>query len=317
MKRGKISVENKTNKLFTNPWFVTFMALLCCALWGSASPAIKTGYQLVKLQSGDVVSTILFAGLRFFLAGVLTILIYSIARRKVLVPQKKNWGKVMYISLFQTILQYFFFYVGLANTTSVKGAVISGCNAFCSILVASLLFRQEKLTVKKVFACFIGFAGIILINMNGLDMNVSLLGEGFVFFSTVCVGMSSTLIKIYSKDEDPVIISGWQFALGGLIMAVGAFLLGGRIDLGSAGAIGILIYLAFLSAIAYSLWGVLLKFNPVSKVTVFNFMIPVFGAFLSEIFFPGAGGVALSNLIIALILICIGILLINIKKEEK
>ena len=100
-------------------------------------------------------------------------------------------------------------------------------------------------------------------------------------------------------------------------MGAGAFLLGGRIDLGSAGAIGILIYLAFLSAIAYSLWGVLLKFNPVSKVTVFNFMIPVFGAFLSEIFFPGAGGVALSNLIIALILICIGILLINLKKEEK
>ena len=100
MKRKEVFfVENKTNKLFTNPWFVALAALLCCALWGSASPAIKIGYELIKLRSGDVPSTILFAGLRFALAGILTIIIYSIARRKVLVPQKKNWGKVMYISL--------------------------------------------------------------------------------------------------------------------------------------------------------------------------------------------------------------------------
>jgi len=248
---------------------------------------------------------------------ILTVIIYSIARRKVLVPQKKNWGKVMYISLYQTILQYIFFYVGLANTTSVKGAVISGCNVFCSILIASLLFRQEKLTAKKVVACIVGFAGIILINMNGLDMNITLLGEGFVFLSTVCYGMSSTLIKIYSNDEDPVIISGYQFAIGGIIMALGAFLLGGRIELGSSAAIGMLVYLAFLSAIAYSLWGVLLKYNSVSKVTVFSFMIPVFGALLSELFFPGEGGVLVQNLIIALVLICGGILLLNIKKENK
>lgn len=310
-------MENKTNKLFTNPWFVTVAALLCCALWGSASPAIKIGYELIKLRSGDVPSTILFAGLRFALAGILTVIIYSVARRKVLVPQKKNWGKVLYIGLFQTILQYIFFYIGLANTTSVKGAVISGCNVFCSILIASLLFRQEKLTAKKIIACMVGFAGIILINMNGLDLNMTVLGEGFVFLSTVCYGMSSTLIKIYSKDEDPVIISGYQFAVGGIVMALGAFLLGGRIDLSSGAAIGMLIYLAFLSAVAYSLWGVLLKYNSVSKVTVFSFMIPVFGALLSEIFFPGAGGVLLVNLIIALVLICTGILLLNIKKETK
>ncbi len=317
MKRKEVFfVENKTNKLFTNPWFVALAALLCCALWGSASPAIKIGYELIKLRSGDVPSTILFAGLRFALAGILTIIIYSIARRKVLVPQKKNWGKVMYISLYQTILQYIFFYIGLANTTSVKGAVISGCNVFCSILIASLLFRQEKLTAKKIVACIVGFAGIILINMNGLDLKMSFFGEGFVFFSTICYGMSSTLIKIYSDDEDPVIISGYQFAAGGIIMAAGAFLCGGRIDLGSAEAIGMLIYLAFLSAIAYSLWGVLLKFNPVSKVTVYSFMIPVFGALLSEIFFPGAGGVLVINLIIALVLICGGILLLNLKKEK-
>lgn len=309
-------MDNQKNKIFTNPWFVTLAALLCCALWGSATPFIKIGYELI-LPERNVPSTILFAGIRFMLAGVLTIIIYSIARRKFLVPQKKNWGKVLHISVFQTILQYIFFYIGLANTSGVKGTVISGCNVFCSILIASLIFKQEKLTAKKIIACVVGFAGIVLINMNGLDFNMNFFGDGFVFFSTVCYGMSSTLIKIYSKDEDPVVISGYQFAIGGSIMAVGALICGGHIELTSAAAVGVLIYLAFLSAIAYSLWGVLLKFNSVSKVTVFSFMIPVFGVLLSALLLTENSNVSPLNLVITLVLICAGILLLNYKKENK
>lgn len=308
-------MQSKSNKLFTNPYFVTFSALLCCALWGSATPFIKIGYELI-LPARNVPSTILFAGVRFFLAGILTVLIYSIARKKFLLPQKRNWGKVLTVSAFQTVLQYIFFYIGLANTSGVKGTVISGCNVFCSILIASLLFRQEKLTAKKIIACIVGFAGIILINMNGLDFNMNFFGDGFVFFSTVCYGMSSTLIKIYSTDEDPVVISGYQFAIGGLLMAIGGLAFGGVIELSSAPAIGVLIYLAFLSAIAYSLWGVLLKFNSVSKVTIFSFMIPVFGVLLSSLLLSEQSNVSPINLIITLVLICTGILLLNYKKEK-
>ncbi len=309
-------MESKAKKIFTNSVFVVISALLCCALWGSATPFIKIGYELI-LPERNVPSTILFAGIRFMLAGILTILIYSIARRRFLLPQRKSWGKVMYISLYQTILQYIFFYIGLANTSGVKGTIISGCNVFCSILIASLLFRQEKLTAKKIIACIVGFAGIIIINMNGLDFNMNFLGDGFVFFSTVCYGMSSTLIKIYSKDEDPVIISGYQFAIGGLLMAIGAAAFGGHIELSSVSAVGVLIYLALLSAIAYSLWGVLLKFNPVSKVTVFSFMIPVFGVLLSSLLLDEQSNVSPLNLIITLVLICAGILLLNYQKVKK
>ncbi|MBQ6901727.1 MAG: DMT family transporter [Oscillospiraceae bacterium] len=309
-------MQKKTNKLFTNRWFIAVAALLCCALWGSATPFIKIGYELI-LPERNVPSTILFAGLRFMLAGVLTIIIYSVARKRFLFPQKKNWGKVLHISLFQTVLQYFFFYIGLANTSGVKGTVISGCNVFCSILIASLLFKQEKLTLKKIIACIAGFAGIVIINMNGLDFNMNFLGDGFVFFSTVCYGMSSTLIKIYSKDEDPVVISGYQFAVGGLFMAIVAFIMGGHIELWGLASVGVLVYLAFLSAIAYSLWGVLLKYNPVSKVTVYSFMIPVFGVLLSALMLTEQSNVSAINLVITLILICTGIMLLNYKKSNE
>jgi len=312
--------EIKQNKIFSHPVFIVCAALLCTALWGSATPAIKIGYEYM-LPEKDLPSTILFAGVRFTLAGLLTVIIYSIARRKVLFPKRENYWRVSVVSCFQTIIQYFFFYVGLANTTGVKGTIASGSSAFFAILISALIFRQEKLTVKKIVASIIGFSGIIVVNLKGLSFDMNLMGDGFVIFSTIAYAVSSVLMKRFSKHEDPVVISGYQFILGGLVMAIVGACLGGRIDLGEGAGIAILIYLAFLSAIAYSVWGILLKYNPVSKITIFSFMTPVFGVILSEIFLRGEGNVDLPNLIIALALVSLGIFLLNFsytpRKKEK
>ncbi len=304
------------NKIYTNMIFVSVIALLCCALWGSATPFIKWGYELM-LPAKDIPSTILFAGIRFTFAGILTVLIFSIARRKLIFPKSTSWSKISVVSLFQTVIQYLFFYIGLANTSGVKGTIISGSNAFFCILVASLIFRQEKLTVKKIVACITGFAGIILINLDGLELNMNLMGDGFVLFSNLAYGFSSALMKRFSKDEDPVVISGYQFIMGGLFMVIVGLLFGGNITLNSMKAVGVLTYLSFLSAIAYSLWGILLKHNPVSRVTVFSFMTPVFGVILSKIMLTESSNVTPVNLIITIILVCAGILLLNYNSAKK
>ena len=305
-----------SEKFFKSRIVIVIGALLCCALWGSATPFIKIGYELMMPHKG-VPSTILFAGIRFFFAGVITVALYSIARRKFLVPKKENWKKVCIVSCFQTVIQYIFFYIGLANTSGVKGTILSGANAFFALLIASLIFRQEKLTVKKLVACIIGFSGLILINLDGLNFNMNFFGDAFVIFSTISYAFSSVLIKKYSKDEDPVVISGYQFILGGLFMIIVGFALGGHIAVTSAKALGVLVYLSFLSAIAYALWGVLLKHNPVSKVTIFTFMIPVFGVLLSKLMLTETTSVSALNIIITLVLVSTGVLMLNYKKETK
>ncbi len=307
-------MENSKNKLITNVFIVAVMAMFCCALWGSATPFIKIGYELI-LPERNVPSTILFAGVRFFMAGVITVIIYSIARRKVLVPKKENFGAVAKVAVFQTIIQYVLFYIGVANTTGVKATVMSGSNSFFSILCATLIFRQEKLTFKKIIACVIGFAGIILINLNGLNFKLNFFGDGFVLLSNLAYGVSGALMKKFSDREDPVVISGYQFIMGGAVMIIVGILTGGVVVFTGAVAISVLIYLSCLSAIAYSLWGVLLKHNPVSKVTIFSFMIPVFGVVLSNIMLTEKSNVSPINLIIALVLVCTGITILNYKKE--
>ncbi|MBO5302850.1 MAG: EamA family transporter [Lachnospiraceae bacterium] len=284
-------------------------ALVCCALWGSAFPCIKIGYALFAIPSDAVAAQILFAGLRFTLAGVFVIIIGSILGREWLLPKQETVPKIFKLSLLQTVLQYLFFYVGLANTTGVKASIIEGVNVFIAILVASLLFKQEKLTGAKMAGCIVGFAGVVLVNLNGngLDMSLSFLGEGFIFLSTVAYAFSSVYLKRYSKTENPVLLSGWQFVVGGIIMMATGMFMGGRLTQISAEGMGMLVYLACVSAVAYSLWGILLKYNPVSKVAVFGFMNPVFGVILSAVLLGEAEQASGIKSIVALILVSIGI----------
>ena len=310
-----MEIKNEKSSIFTRPYVLIFSALLCCALWGSASPAIKIGYQLLEVSG--VPSTILFAGVRFFMAGIITVAIYSLARRKFLYPKKENIPRVLTVSAFQTVIQYIFFYIGLANTTSVKGTIASGSSAFFCVLIASLVFRQEKLTSKKILACVLGFAGIIVVNLSGLTLTMNFLGDGFVILSTVSYAFSSVLMKRFSKHEDPVVISGYQFIVGGAFMIILGLSLGGEISLSSGGGTALLIYLAFLSAIAYALWGLLLKFNPVSRVSIFSFTTPIFGTILSILLLPGTSGTSPINIAITLVLVSAGIFLLNYSGKKR
>lgn len=290
-----------------HPLAVGAIATLCCALWASAFPCVKIGYVLFDITG--TAQQILFAGMRFTLAGILTILIGSAMRRRWLFPRKNAWGYVLKLSFFQTFLQYIFFYIGLALTTGVKASIIEGTCAFFAMLIASLFFRQERLTPMKIIACIIGFSGVALVNLNADALSGSLLGDGMIFISTVSYAISSVLIKKYAAYEDPVVLSGYQFTIGGIAMLVCGFAAGGQMLRFTPQAAGILLYLGFLSAVAYSLWGILLKYNAVSKVTIYSFMIPPFGVLLSALLLHeqtfGLKGIA------ALVLVCSGILIIN------
>ena len=306
---------NEKKNLLQNPLIVALGALLCCALWGSATPAIKIGKSL--LIENNVESTILFAGIRFFAAGIITVLIYSIARRKLLYPKLSNMPKVLTVSAFQTVIQYIFFYVGLSLTTGVKGTVLSGSSAFFIVILAALVFKTENLTVKKVLACLVGFTGMLLVNLNGLDFNMGW-GDLFVIISTISYAFSSMFMKKFSAYEDPVVISGYQFIIGGGFMIIVGLVFGGKISFADTTGVAILVYLSFLSAIAYAVWGVLLKYNPASRVSIYNFTTPVFGSILSYIFLVGEReNINLVNLFISLVVVSAGILLLNINSKKK
>lgn len=296
-------------------WVVCLLAMFCCFLWGSAFPCIKIGYRLFNIESGDYPTQILFAGIRFTLAGIMVIVVNSLINRKFIKPEKPL--RIFTLSIFQTSLQYMFFYIGLANTTGVKSSIINGAGVFLTIIVASVIFGQEKLTERKILGSILGFLGIALVNLAGssLDLSFTLVGEGFIFLSALASAFSSAFIKKFSKNTNVVMLSGYQFFVGGIMLSAVGTYLGGEINVVTEKGMFMLGYLAFISAAAYTVWSILLKYNSVSKVAVFKFMNPLFGAALSAAILKGESRSVDYITVIALALVCMGIMTVNREKR--
>ncbi len=299
---------------------VVLSAVFCCVLWGSASPAIKIAYELFRIDASDTPSRLMLSGARFVLAGVMVIIFGSFISREALIPKKTSWKYIIILSLFQTIGQYYFFFMSLANTSGVRGSIINASGNFLAPLIAMFILRLEAPAAKKLIGCAVGFAGIILF-FGGISSltegGITFAGEGAMLCAALFYAISGCCIKIFSKYENPVILSGYQFFIGGHVLFFVGLIMGGSLVFYSAGCYLNLIYMGFISAGAYTLWGILLKYNPVSRVSVLGFINPIMGVLLSALFL-GEGNEAFSaGSILSLLLVSLGIFLVNYKFEKK
>ena len=182
----------------------------------------------------------------------------------------------------------------------MKSSIINGSGAFVVIILTTLVFRMEKMTWKKLAGCILGFAGIILINLGGDMSGFAWNGEGFIFMTVLSYAGSTILIKRFTGEgADPVMMSSLQFVFGGIVLTL----------------LGTLMWLSFVSAAAYSLWAVLLKHNPVSRVAVFGFLNPVCGVLLSALLLGETEQAFSLRSAGALALVCLGIFIVNFERS--
>lgn len=315
---GTFAPERALPAWLSTPWGVALGAIGCCLLWGSAFPSIKVGYVLLAIDAADTGSQLLFAGVRFVLAGALVVVAASLWRRAPLVPARRDLGAVVALSLVQTTVQYALFYLGLAHATGVSSSIIEASGTFMAVLFGCLLFRQERLTARKVLGCALGLGGVALATLTGVGgLSFSPLGEGAILASAASSALSTCLIRVLSRNHDTVLLSGWQFVLGGLTLVVLGLALGGHLALTGPASAALLLYLAFVSAAAYTLWSLLLAANPLSRVAVYGFANPVFGAILSAVVLGEAGSVSAWRCALALALVAAGVVVVNRPREGK
>lgn len=299
---------------FTRRKVVFLVASLCCLLWGSAYPAIKNGYALFNIAQGDIASKLVFSGWRFTFAGLVLLVIAAIAQ-KTLRLDLRTMGQVSLLGLTQTSLQYVFFYTGLAYATGVKSSIMNATGTFFSVLLAHWIYKNDRLSFNKALGCIVGFVGVMVVNFSPglLTFDFKLLGEGFVVMAAFVLSAASIYGKRVSQHVDSVVLTGYQLAIGGVALLLMGFAAGGTLSGFTVKSTALLAYLVVLSAAAFSLWTILLKYNRVSMVTVFNFMIPVFGAALSALFLDEK--ILEWKNVAALGLVCVGIWLVT--HEEK
>lgn len=305
------------NSLLKNKFVVTILALFCTALWGTAFAAIKQGYKIFSISNNDIPSMLVFAGVRFFLAGIFVYIALAILRRKIFIPTPKELAKMTFLGIIQTTLQYIFLYIALIFVTGTKSSIYTSFGAFLGVLLAPLFFKGDKITVKKLIGCVIGFCGIVLINIGGGNSigEFSLIGDGFLFLSNLSGSLGNIFAKKISKDSDPIFVSAAQLTIGGIILILAGSIFSGQIVFNSIDCFVIMAYLALISSVSFAIWTVLLKHNDVSIISTFTLMIPIFGTITSGIVL-NENICTLTNLI-SILLVMAGIVFVNYKSKRK
>jgi drug/metabolite transporter (DMT)-like permease len=284
-------------------------------LWGTAFPVIKKCYEIFNITAADYGSKILFAGERFFIAGLMVLIVGIILERSFIYPKKQDFLPIAILGFFQIFLQYLFSYIGLSNTTGTKTSVITALGSFLAVLSAPIFFKNDKLNGKKILGCILGFLGVIFINLKGLSQGTfTFLGEGFVILSTLAATTGSIYSKKVCIGRSPSTVSAYHLLIGGLGLTLVGIILGGSVIFDTGAKVLLLLYLGFISAVSFTVWTALLKYNPVSRILIFNLLIPIFGTIWSGILL-GEKIVSIENAI-SVILIALGIILVNLKEKN-
>ncbi len=300
-------------KIFTNKKYIIIFAILCTFLWGSAYPAIKLGYDVFGIHSDDSYLKLIFAGYRFLIAGIILITIQKLMGKSIMPKFLGDFKGFMLLGFIYTLMQYVFLYIGMANTTGVKSSILGSLSSFVSIFLVHFIYKDDKLSVKKVTGCIIGFLSIIVLNFEGGTINGSfkLMGDGLLILSALMGSIGSIYNKNLVKTNDVFVITGWQLIFGSLMLIIIGKSAGGNLSIASTESGILLLYMALLSSVALVIWSTLYKYNKVGNITMYNFLTPIFGAILSA-FLLGESIFEVKSLI-ALALACTGIWIVNRK----
>lgn len=315
--------NNPSSSRLSNPTIAALLAAFCTIIWGSAYPGVKLGYSLFAIGSDDTAAKLVFAGCRFFSAGQMVLLgrwIFRMWQSRQTIGSGdyvmrqplglKGLLQILVLGFLQSGVHYYFFYIGLSYTTGAKGSIINSTSVFFSVILAHVFYKNDHISSRKAIGIIIGFVGVVMVNITkGVRLSFSLLGDGYIMFAALIFASTSLYSKHITKNLDPVLVSGGHLTVGGAALLATGVAMGASLPQGAPEAWLVLVYLALLSSVAFTIWAALLKHNKVSAIMVYNFLTPVSGTILSALFLHES--IFNIQYLIALPAVAIGVYLVN------
>lgn len=258
------------------------LAIIACLLWSSAFAVVKIGLRYsTPLQ---------FAGIRFFLSGLIIIPFTRVGFSGYFESIKKSLKLVLLVSLLQTFVQYALFYKGIEYVPGAIGAIVIGSAPVFIAIVAHFTMSDDKMSLKKTLIILLGLSGVVLVSLSRGNVifsgNLEIIGILLLIACNINSGFVNVVIAKDKSQISPLVLSSSTMIIGGaMLFLVSVPIEGFTFKTYPLEYYGTLAWLSLLSAIAISIWMVLLKRKnvKVSDLNLWKFIIPIFGAMLSWI----------------------------------
>ena len=272
----------QTKSIFQQPLWVTIFALTAAIAWGWAYPLIKLGFSEFAISADMTASKMLFAGIRFCLSGLIVLAIAGSKKRDFKVRRPIDWWYILLFCMMNTTLHYAFFYFGLSHSEGSRAAILNSLSVFSVVIFACIFFKSDRMTIKKIIGCIVGFAGILSLNLGGAESGkFTWLGDGMIILNALCGASASLLTRGLGKRVDVFVGTGYSLAIGGALLIIPGLMMGGELPQITLLGITYLLLLIAISTLGFTLYNKLLTCNPVGKVAIYNSLIPVVGAVTS------------------------------------
>lgn len=259
---------------------ITVLAIVSCLLWSTAFAGVKIGLEYM--------SPLQFAGVRFFIAGVLVFPLALKINPGYFRIVRDQIGLLLLFSFLQTFLQYTLFYTGLNLIPAAVAAIVIGSQPLFIAMVAHFMMPGDRMTTVKTAIILLGIGGVVLVSLGkdpgSLTGKIAAAGILLLLAVNVLSGFTNVLVARESGKIPPLVLSSASMAMGGVALFLVSLLLEGW----KPGPRPLPFYLSLswlsiLSAVAISIWITLLKIPGivVSDLNLWKFLIPLSGTLLS------------------------------------
>ena len=276
------------NNIFQDKRYKAILAIICAVGWSMAYPLIKVGYGIFEISADDLGGKLLFAGVRFLFAGLLVSAFCVCRKTKLDLKVRKDISWLLLLALVNTALHYMFAYIGLSNNTSGRSTILDSMSGFFLIFLSTVFFADDKLNKRKVIGCVMGFAGIVLINVEpggNFFENITFGGDGMILLNALCGAFGGVITRVVSKKMNIMSATGYSMAIGGALLVLAGLCIGtsGAWNL-QIGGIVVLTALVLISAVCFAIYNELLAVYPISEIAIYNALIPVLGVMFAALF---------------------------------
>jgi drug/metabolite transporter (DMT)-like permease len=288
------------------------LAILACLLWSTAFATVKIGLMYC--------SPMLFAGIRFILAGILLLPLCG-ELNNYFRTVRSGIKSILLISLFQTFLLYSLFFWGMSLVPGSTGAIVVGSAPLITAIAAHIILKDDKLSFRKAIYIFAGILGVILISIDRQFITGTsfkeLSGIFILLGSTTASAIGNIVVSSDKSDIDPLTLNSAQMGIGGFVLLFLSFIIEGYPEIEITRQFSFaLLWLAFISAAGFSIWFYLLKTErvKVSELNMWKFIIPILGAIISWTLLKNDSPTVLS--VIGMLIVAFSVLFFNLKRRN-
>ncbi|MBU2214145.1 DMT family transporter [Patescibacteria group bacterium] len=257
----------------------TLYVLICVALWALIPVVSKLGQTNLDnhqfLFWSSVVSFLAIFGATVAVKKVKTFLTY----------RAHDWFNAAFLGLLGTYLYYILLYFGYANTQGLEVLVLQYSWPIFIVLL-SIIFLSEKLTLRKSLVILFGFLGVMLVLTKGNFSQIHL-DNYFVDTLILVAAFAFGLFSVLSKKVhlDPYNMITIFFFTAAIASFISMLWFSDFSMPTEESIIPILVNGLFVNGYSYIFWIKALKRAEASFVAPFVFLTPILSALYLIVFF--------------------------------